>query len=118
VIFLQSHNELRNLGQKQVKFCPFCKQNQNHSIWLQYRLTTFNLIMNFASDVKYHLACSNCRNGVRLKNQEIEKYFKEKFKTHPVPFSHRYGGIIVLIVLSLLVVAIFANKAYKFLPDW
>lgn len=85
-------NVFVNLGHG-IRRCEVCERDRPFSLVLLYQLLHFYYIFSAVSKKQYLYLCDICQRGWEVDAQKIESLFRKL----PIPFMHRYGGIVFVI---------------------
>ncbi len=104
-----SGGDVLNLGTIETRHCDICEKDRAFDLVLEYRYFGFYWIFNFVTRKKYLMLCSICQRGWELDAKKIES----ALKTQPVPFMRRFGCLVGIGVLALIIVLILLADAMK-----
>jgi len=94
-------NRAQNVLMEQIpsQYCPVCERDRPFSVWLQYQYEHVYFIFGHLRSRKYYLLCDVCGRGEKLDRREYE----QKLEKLPIPFMHRFGCWIFLVLMAALV---------------
>ena len=95
-----SGGDVINLGTPETRRCDTCERDRPFNVMLQYRYWGLYWIFNFVTEKKYMLLCSICSRGWQLETGKVE----QALSSIPIPFMHRYGILVLIGVIAVLVI--------------
>jgi len=88
------------LGFAEQRLCSVCGQTRQFQLALQYKLFTIYWIFGAVSQKQYFNLCTVCKHGDKVEASQAEAQIQK----NPIPFMHRWGLLVGVAAVVLLVV--------------
>jgi hypothetical protein len=102
MIFWTRGGDVVNLGEISKEECPTCEKERTFNLLITYRYFCLYWIFGFITKKQYMMCCDICDRGVELENAKIDAFLKEQAVDHPIPFMKRYGILVFVAGIILL----------------
>lgn len=100
MIIWGSGGKVVELGSAGTAQCPTCEQPRAFRDVLAYRYAHVWYLFSWVTRKQYMTVCSTCSHGV----EHDSKAFEAKLDKSPIPFYRRYGGLVLLGLIALIVI--------------
>ena len=94
------------LGFPETHDCATCKQPRQFQLALQYRLAHMYYIFGTVSQEQYLGLCTTCQHGWKVEYSQA----KVLVQKDPVPFMNRWGWLVGLGLLAVVVFTSFIGQ--------
>lgn len=101
MLLIGQHEGVLIVGPTEAHHCLRCQAETEFAPQLRYKMARIDLLFGFVYQRRYELACTGCEHGWVLDTESMD----QQLGGVPIPFRHRFGLPVMLVVVAGLAVA-------------